>query len=174
MNAHQGKNHYLRIWESVDCMFSFLKIHNTRDDLIKSLIKERYARMPILDGPMGPVNPKMMIGMIDQADPFILESSPEAAILWIVEQMLALASRKYSLETAMVIIANFRNETIELNGDRNFLTNAPATNIADFIHRRINAEFPLPQPMDVKYVEWALKQCTKYIERNGYNQKPIA
>jgi hypothetical protein len=155
-------------------MFRNFGIPKSRDALIRRLLKERLSSYPAsLSGPFGNFNPREMLSLVDQLDPVSLESMPEAAIAWLVEQILVLCKRGYSLESAIIAIAQFRNEGMGIKVSPPTAQGTTKEIMTTFVQSRINAEFPLPQQMDQKFISWAVEQCAFFFDKRGCTQSPI-
>ncbi len=111
------------------------------------------------------MNPREFRRMIDQLDLVSLESTPEAAIAWIVEQFMLLGHEGYSWETAIIIIADYRNEGLGLSIEPLISGKNTTDKLVTFVKSRVDNEFPTPEPSGHSFFCWAVGQCTFYCNK---------
>lgn len=156
-------------------MFSGFRIPSSREDLIRVIAKRRItSNSETLRVSSQPLDKHTLCSMIDSLDGMNLESLPDAAIVWIVEQVIVLCRSGYALESALIIIADYRNKGLGIKATVPSLKGEKVQIMADFIRSRLDAEYATEASIDYKLIMWAVEKSFLFFNKKGCSQRPIA
>jgi hypothetical protein len=145
-------------------------IPKTRDKLIRRLVKERIRRAP------RQVQKNTLA--VDTMDALTLESMPEAAIAWMVEQFVLLIGKGLPPHQAAHRISVYRNHGLGIGLPTTFQKSERSTKdfrqaLVCLVALRLESEFTNAQGIELRFITWAVDKCLFFFHERGTQQVPL-